>query len=374
MKMQVTTLKNRVFDMYKKVIMFIPHYAFKKRICKFAGTDFPVTEFKDSDNFSHRNSCIEWWYFSGILDSPSRNCPLGVNVTFFRIKALFKGRVIHISITDPECIGTENRNKSNFRTFRNKFIYAGWYPTFLDAFKPSHIISIFNNNLSYNAIEKKFILKVKTGDIDLMLDMKMEKSTFMSHGNNGIVGDIFLKGGSYYYSIPDLKSNGKLAYSGRNYDVTGKIWFDHQWGNFSLEDISWQWFSLRFDDNDLHIMIYDFNKESDGKFIGDIKYKEDAEGIENISITPGNYIRLKNGRSCPTTWNLVIMAGNGMMSANIESLFNDQFINSLITPSYWEGMCKTTGEVYSDINLKTSKLTKGEKFEGFAYVEVTGLG
>jgi predicted secreted hydrolase len=34
---------------------------------------------------------------------------------------------------------------------------------------------------------------------------------------------------SYYYSLPQLAVAGRLSLQGRNFDVTGKAWLDHEW-------------------------------------------------------------------------------------------------------------------------------------------------
>jgi predicted secreted hydrolase len=46
-----------------------------------------------------------------------------------------------------------------------------------------------------------------------------------------------------------LKVNNKLEL------VTGVSWFDHQWGDFSTINLSWDWFSLQLNDG-IDLMIY----------------------------------------------------------------------------------------------------------------------
>ena len=96
--------------------------------------------------------------------------------------------------------------------------------------------------------------------------------------------------------------------------------------------------------------------------------------MTDIQIEPVELFELRNGKTCPVAWNLHITVGKGAMLFQIRALVKDQFINSVITPSFWAGMCSTEGEVCSDILLNGIRLSKGEKMSGFAYVEITGLG
>ena len=64
-----------------------------------------------------------------------------------------------------------------------------------------------------------------------------------------------LDGYTYYYSHPALSTIGSIAVNDSPVQVSGTTWFDHQWGNFSACPLTWNWFSLRFDDG-RYIMLF----------------------------------------------------------------------------------------------------------------------
>jgi len=341
--------------------MFLPRYFYKIQIYHYINEAFPAKDFTGLDHFPHPNSCIEWWYFSGILETPSKENKIGFHITFFRIRTLFDGRVMHVSITDP--------NKDEFH---NKALHMVWYPGIFDTADTNHVISVFKNTLAYDKETGAFLLKVKIGDMKMKLNMR--QGDLMPLGREGVIDDVYLNGSSYYYSIPNLKTTGTLAYGGNKSTVSGMTWHDHQWGNFPLSDMAWQWFSLRLDEKNLYVMIFNFTDSDRDTCFGNIQCEAGTADLSDVQIKPVEFFELKNGKTCPIAWDLHLAVGEGVMLFHIKALVKDQFINSVITPSFWEGMCSTEGEVCSDILLDRIRLEKGEKMSGFAYAEITGLG
>jgi predicted secreted hydrolase len=89
------------------------------------------------------------------------------------------------------------------------------------------------------------------------------------------------------YTYPNMPTKGTLQLDGTTYTVSGKTWFDKQYGSFRPLNpkTHWEWFSLRFDDNE-EIMLFSFPQDDyrDGTYI-----KQD-----------GNYARLNNYTIEPT--------------------------------------------------------------------------
>ena len=360
MKKSLKHLIFRVLGLFKNVIMFLPRFFYKIQTHKYVDEAFPVIDFTGLDHFPHKNSCIEWWYFTGILKTPSKKDPIGFHITFFRIRTLFDGRAMHVSITDP-----------NNDEFHNKALHMVLYPKCFDTQDTDHVISIFKNNLFYDKKEDAFLLKADMGEIKM--DLKMGQGSLMPLGTNGVIDAAYLNSGSYYYSVPDLRTEGTLVFDGNPYDVSGMTWYDHQWGNFPLTNIAWQWFSLRLNEKNLYIMIFHFTDAGRDRCFGNIRCGAGAAEMTDIQIKPIEFFELRNGRTCPIAWNLQMKIGEGVMIFHIKALVKNQFIQSVITPSFWEGMCSAEGEVASDILLNEIRLIKGEKMHGSAYVEITGL-
>ncbi len=349
------------FRLFKNILMSLPRYFYKIQTHKYVNEAFPTTIFTGLDHFPHQNSCIEWWYFSGILETPLEKDPIGFHITFFRIRTLFDGRVMHVSITDPK--------KDEFH---KKALYMVWYPKIFDTADKSHIISVFKNSLFYDKEKDAFLLKADIGG--LKMSLRMRQGDLMPLGNEGVIDADYLNGGSYYYSMPNLKTEGTLAFGGNEFRVSGMTWYDHQWGNFPLTNMSWQWFSLRWNEKNLHVMIFNFTDSGRDTCFGNIQCESETAEMADIQIKPIEFFELKNGKTCPIAWDIHISAGKGAMLFHIEALVKNQFVPSVITPSFWEGMCSVEGEVCSDILLNQIRLKKGEKMSGFAYAEITGLG
>ena len=76
-------------------------------------------------------------------------------------------------------------------------------------------------------------------------------------------------GWTYYYSYPRIKAAGTLTIGGRDVDVTGEVWFDHQWGDFFVvgKPAGWQWFAVSHLDDGSSLMISEV-RGADGEVIG----------------------------------------------------------------------------------------------------------
>lgn len=247
-----------------------------------------------------------------------------------------------------------------------------WYPAVFDTTDANHVISVFKNKFIYNKEMDTFFLKVNNGE--MRMNLEMQQGDLMPLGREGVIDASYLNGGSYYYSVPNLKTSGTIAFGGNKFEVSGMTWYDHQWGNFPLSNMAWQWFSLRLNRNNLYIMIFNFTDSDRDTCFGNIQCGVESMQLTDIKIVPIEIFGLKNGKTCPIAWNIHLAVKEGALNFNIKALVKNQFINSVITPSFWEGMCSAEGEACSDISWNTVRWEKGEKMSGSAYVEITGLG
>ncbi len=55
---------------------------------------------------------------------------------------------------------------------------------------------------------------------------------------------------SYYYSEPQLATQGRLTLQGKRFDVQGKAWLDHEWSEAYLhpDAAGWDWIGMNLDD------------------------------------------------------------------------------------------------------------------------------
>jgi len=104
---------------------------------------------------------------------------------------------------------------------------------------------------------------------------------------------------TYYWSYTNLAVNGRLKLEGKEFSVQGKAWFDRQGGPFNPLDRrqQWEWFSLRFIDNE-EVMLFSFPHVPyhDGTFI-DRSGK--ATRYSDFTITPLGFTEARGNKySC----------------------------------------------------------------------------
>jgi hypothetical protein len=124
----------------------------------------------------------------------------------------------------------------------------------------------------------RMLLTVKTDAVDLDLILDKGKGAFW-HADDGVL----VMGGAedprrrtVYYSYTNMPTTGEVIIRDQNggssrLKVTGKSWFDRQWGPYALTKVEtqWEWFSLRFFDDE-EVMLFTFPQCPcyDGTYIG----------------------------------------------------------------------------------------------------------
>ena len=173
-----------------------------------ADPGFPTFVHLPADQAAHPHVANEWWYTVGHLYSQGHE--YGYEVT------LFPFGLAEIAITDV----------TGHKFYTHTFLYkAGQYSVSskqLDVRMPAATLSGPMNDMHLTAT-------LPQGHLDLRLNAK-GPTNYMN--GTGLIP--FLKGSSYYYSLPDLQTSGTLTLNGKTSTVTGLSWLDRQWGNWDL--------------------------------------------------------------------------------------------------------------------------------------------
>jgi predicted secreted hydrolase len=328
------------------------------------------------DHFSHPEFKTEWWYYSGHLQSQTPDKGLfAYQLTFFRTgltretknqKSKWSIRDLyfaHLAITD------ESKNKFQYleKISRGSLGEAGAssYKTGKKTFRvwiedwsvegkgPSM------QNYSLQAGDKKF-------GIELMLTP--EKNPII-HGQNGISQKAEGEGfASHYYSIPRLKTEGKIFLQNKEIPVQGMSWMDHEFGSSQLREyqVGWDWFSIQLGKG-MELMLYQI-RQRDGKI--------DPYSSGTIIFPDGTHQHLskkefqievldqwkssKSGTIYPSKWRIKVP--DHRFDLTLSPTVKDQ---ELITKestrvTYWEGSVKVEGKY------------QGDPIKGMGYVELTG--
>jgi predicted secreted hydrolase len=194
-----------------------------------------------------------WWYITGYLSDPDHPEHI-YSYQYTLLRARIYGVtaiVLQLAFTDFQT--GQHYFKQTF-SFRERKFFADEKSI---RFPPlSHL----------KRGEKDISLSVKTDEFSLDLNLDYGKGAFW-HGDDGVLvmgepDDPVQR--TVYYSYPNMPTTGEMvlrnsAGETKTLQVTGKSWFDRQWGPYRLVEPAthWEWFSLRFFDDE-EVMLFAF--------------------------------------------------------------------------------------------------------------------
>ena len=200
-----------------------------------------------------------------------------------------------------------------------------------------------NKSLVYND-EKKHIFDVNlsAGDIEMKLEFTPEKPISLI-GINGKPDNL------YYYSFTKNKVTGSIKRGSSVENLSGRGWFDHQWGNEYrlLINSGWCWFGIQLDDG-RELLINQFKYVEKDKTYAPMANLIDSAGslrfTRNVVLKALKYWQSSStGAKYPIEWNIFIP--EFYMSINVRAIFEDQEM-PIIGPlqAIWEGACMIEAE------------------------------
>ena len=317
------------------------------------------------DHASHPDYRIEWWYYTGNLETKEGR-RFGYQLTFFRtgvvrepdnpsrwaVRDLF---LAHFAISDID--------QQSFHSFeRINRSGIGWAGADTTAYR------VWNEEWETKLHDKDHLLNAADGEYSIELRLATQK-TEVIHGINSISQKGPAEGNaSHYYSLTRLDTEGRITVKGESFQVTGLSWMDHEFGSSFLEEeqVGWDWFSIQLTDG-RELMLFQLRRKdgsidprSSGTMI-------DADGrsthiqFGEFSLAPGEPWRsAESGATYPTEW-LIELPGQ-KLRLRVRAVLKDQ---ELRTPestgvTYWEGSVAVEG-------------TAGENgVRGQGYLEMTG--
>ncbi|MEJ2695059.1 MAG: lipocalin-like domain-containing protein [Candidatus Sulfobium sp.] len=313
-----------------------------------------------ADFYYRKDFRLQWWYFTGHL-SDQRGNEYGYEVTFFVAgvqKRKYKSRfgvdniyISHFAISDV----TNNKFRSEEKADSGAYGFAG---------AEADNLRVWVGDNTLEGTMKKMHLAARSGcdSIDLFLT---PSKPLILNGENGYSRKSAESPliASYYFSYPEMATEGSLSLGGNTHRVAGESWFDREMSSRSLakNEAGWDWFSIQLDDG-REIMLYLLRRKdgsldpfSAGTFVfrnGDYAHLS----VNDFRVAALDHYRsAKTGIRYPSKWEIVIPDRNVRLV--ITPLIKDQELTGSPTtgPAYWEGTCKVEG---------TEK--------GRAYVELTG--
>jgi predicted secreted hydrolase len=296
------------------------------------------------DEQSHDN-IVEWWYFNGNLRSKSGN-------HYAFMDCLFKVDADKVKIPFLKVpFKTAYFSHSLLSDMRNSEYHSEVNPISIvstDSFsKQLLFINYFNPSLrgyTNYVIEKidDFKYYIKTRDLELYMT-SMKKP--LLEGGTGFID--LNSDQTYYYSLTNLQTEGRIRIRDKWIDVTGKSWMDHQWADVSYSNSKWTWFSMQLH-NDMEIVCFEYDNGKSKTCLAGISYPDDNhEHFNEVEIRPLQkfWKSSKTGTSYPLSWEIDIP--DGKVSLKAEALIDNQEVNFGVI-NYWEGPMRISGTVDGD--------------------------
>jgi len=318
------------------------------------------------DHASHPEYRIEWWYYTGNLaDSGSRR--FGFQLTFFRVGVRNRPEnpsrwavqdlfMAHLALSDLETGGfrfAERLNRAG----------PGWAGASTETYRVW--------NVSWEAgLDSDGRHRLRAREEDFGIDLELEPGRKpLLHGQAGLSRKGSQEGNaSHYYSLTRMPTSGRIWVDGREFEVEGLSWMDHEFGTSFLEpeQIGWDWFALQLDSGQ-DLMLFQLRR-SDGRLdphsggtLLEASGQSRALGRSDFTMEPVRTWRSPHsGARYPIQWRLSLPGRR--LSLTVTAAQPDQ---ELRTPrstqvTYWEGAVVVTG-------------TRGnEPVTGRGYLEMTG--
>ncbi len=156
---------------------------------------------------------------------------------------------------------------------------------------------------------------------------------------------------SAYLSWTRLEVSGRLVIDGREVDLSGAGWFDHEWGTSQLGEgvAGWDWFSLRLDGGS-ELMVYRLRREdgspdpfSSGAVIGPDGSPRRL-GVGEVILDPtGTWASPATGGVYPSGWSIRVPSEG--LDLTVEPLLPSAELDGRSSTGvvYWEGPVAVTG-------------------------------
>jgi predicted secreted hydrolase len=222
------------------------------------------------EEFLCHRSGPEWWYATGYLtDEAGKLFTYQFTLAKIRIYGV-KLNILMTAVTDFETCTHHYSQQSIF--FEKNVIIT-----------PTRVGVDGSAEMTFG--DRKLGLNMTGKDYSLVLDMDAVKPPVW-HCDRGVLKMGIDNQWTYYWSYTNLAVSGTLVLEGREHHVSGKGWFDKQGGPYNPLDqrTSWEWFSLRFFDNE-EMMLFSFPQDDyrDGTYI---ETSGSSRRLNDYTITP----------------------------------------------------------------------------------------
>jgi predicted secreted hydrolase len=320
-----------------------------------------------ADHASHPDYRIEWWYYTGNLET-AEGRRFGYQLTFFRIGvdpapanpsrwAVRDLYMTHLALTDA------SSGRFHFADRLNRS-GPGWAGASTETFR------VWNEDWRAG-VEPGGTHRLTASTNDFGLDLSLtENGRAAFHGDRGYSRKGASEGNaSYYYSLTRMPTRGVIAVDGRKMTVTGYSWMDHEFGTTFLEpdQIGWDWFSIQLDSGQ-DLMLFQLRRRdgsidsrSSGTLVEPDGTAKPFGAVREFTLSPQRIWTSPASRGrYPVAWRVRVPQEN--LDLAVRAVLDDQELRTgpATGVTYWEGAIDVSGTA------------TGRPVRGRGYLEMTG--
>lgn len=316
------------------------------------------------DHGSHPAYKTEWWYFSGIVSSDGR--AFGLQFTVFRQRTEQTPETGSDWFTNQVFMGHMAVSDLRNETHESAVQVARGHPELGSA--PEQMPGTIRVRNWTCTFDDGWTIKADDGELALALTLKPTRSRLFQGPEGYSVKGPEEGQASMYYSQTRLKTSGTLTLDGQQHRVSGRTWFDHEFGSSQLSEnqVGWDWISLRLSDGS-DLMLYRLREQG-----GSVSEQSSAtlrrpDGTvshiseENWSMTPlAHWTSPLTGGRYPVRWRVRLDDPETELVVNRRFDEQEMVLPGGLTAPYWEGVIRAEGQL-GDTNVT-----------GAGFLEMTG--
>ena len=315
------------------------------------------------DEGAHPDFRTEWWYATGRLET-DHGLPLGFQITFFRIRpgvdednpSRFAAKQMlfaHAAISDPRR-GVLLRDEKSAR--------AG----FGLAEAAQGELNVHIDDWALRKEGDSYVARAHAKAFSLELALTPTQAPLL-HGDRGFSQKAPDPAhASYYYSLPQLRTKGRIVIDGKAQAVSGVSWLDHEWMTTVMphQAQGWDWIGLNLDDGGALVALQ--MRATNGDKLWAFGTRRSAGSSQAESYAPHEiswtalrrWVSPRTGVTYPVEWRIEA----GGRTIRLEPLMDDQESDARGSTGtlYWEGAVRALDE-------------RGNQVGG-GYLELTGYG
>jgi predicted secreted hydrolase len=318
------------------------------------------------DHGPHPEYAIEWWYYTGNLDT-AQGRHFGYQLTFFRIGltptpaarasdfATSNIYMAHFALTD-----VANQKFYAFERFsRGAAGLAG---------AQGQPFRVWLEDWAAAGVGTDGTpMRLQAAQDDVAIDLTLDGGKpIVLQGDHGLSQKSDAPGNaSYYYSLTRMPTRGTIRVGAETSDVSGLSWMDREWSTSALgpNAVGWDWLAVQLSDG--RELAYARLRNAAGATIyADGTLVDPAGGTRRLAPSEvvleaiGEWTSPRSGGRYPSGWRLRVPSQ--ALDLTLTPYLADQELP--LTTIYWEGAVKIAGTA------------AGTPIGGNGYVELTGYG